>query len=101
MMTKTVVLVGSLDTKGQEFAFIKELVEQEGLNTLVVDFGVMGQPQFEPDIKRQAIVDSWPGDLDDSAARRDWGWEPIYDVERCFNEYLIPNIRLRYQELET
>jgi len=51
---------------------------------------------FEPDEKRQAIIDSWPADLDDSSARRDWGWEPQYDVERSFREYLIPNIRQRY-----
>jgi len=63
MMTKTVVLVGSLDTKGQEFAFIKKLIEQEGLNTLVVDFGVMGQPLFEPDIKRAEVVQAAGGDL--------------------------------------
>ena len=49
-MAKTVVLVGSLDTKGQEYAFVKALVEKEGLKTLVVDFGVMGKPDFTPDI---------------------------------------------------
>ena len=53
---------------------------------------------FEPDLKRQAIVDSWPADLDDSAARRDWGWQPEFDEKRSFGEYLIPNIRMRYQE---
>lgn len=52
---------------------------------------------FEPDTKRQAIVDSWPADLDDSTARRDWGWQPAYDMQRSFHEYLIPNIRQRYQ----
>ncbi len=41
-MTKTVVLVGALDTKGAEFAFVKDLIERAGLHTLVVDFGVMG-----------------------------------------------------------
>ncbi len=56
------------------------------------------QISFVPDTKRQAIVDSWPADLDDSAARRDWGWKPEYGVERAFNEYLVPNIRRRYQE---
>lgn len=55
------------------------------------------QISFEPDAKRQAIVDSWPADLDDSAARRDWGWEPQYDVERTFQEYLVPNIKERYE----
>jgi len=52
---------------------------------------------FQPDVKRQAIVDSWPADLNDHDARRDWGWQPDYDVERCFHEYLIPNILKRYQ----
>jgi len=51
---------------------------------------------FEPDLKRQGIVDSWPADLDDSAARNDWGWGPSYDLERAFNDYLIPNIMKRY-----
>jgi threonine 3-dehydrogenase len=52
---------------------------------------------FEPDIKRQEIVDSWPADLDDSAARRNWNWQPDYDIQRSFAEYLVPNIRNMYQ----
>jgi threonine 3-dehydrogenase len=51
---------------------------------------------FVPDVKREAIVDSWPADIDDSAARMDWNWAPDYDVERAFDDYLIPNIRERY-----
>ncbi|HRE48092.1 MAG TPA: NAD-dependent epimerase/dehydratase family protein [Aggregatilineales bacterium] len=51
---------------------------------------------FQPDAKRQAIVDSWPLDVDDSAARNDWGWSPDYNLERAFEDYLIPNIRQRY-----
>ena len=56
-----------------------------------------GQITFQPDLKRQGIVDSWPADLDDSSARRDWGWSPEYDVDRSFDEYLVPNIKLMYQ----
>jgi nucleoside-diphosphate-sugar epimerase len=52
--------------------------------------------EFAPDGKRQAIVDTWPADLDDTAAHRDWKWEPEYDAERAFREYLVPNIRKRY-----
>jgi len=47
--------------------------------------------------KRQGIVDTWPMDTDDKDARRDWGWEPDYDLERCFAEYLVPNIKMRYE----
>jgi len=63
----------------------------------VIKYFPQGQITFEPDSKRQAIVDSWPADLDDSAARRDWGWSPDYNTERSFTEYLVPNIRQRYQ----
>ncbi|MBI4886550.1 MAG: NAD-dependent epimerase/dehydratase family protein [Acidobacteria bacterium] len=48
------------------------------------------------DEKRQRIVDSWPADVDDSAARRDWGFAPRHDFARAFDEYLIPAIRQRY-----
>lgn len=56
------------------------------------------QITFAPDAKRQGIVDSWPMDIDDSAARRDWGWVPGYGLERCFDEYLVPNIKNRYKK---
>jgi len=52
---------------------------------------------FNPDLKRQQIVDSWPADLNDNDARRDWGWKPEFDIDRSFSEYLVPNIRERYQ----
>jgi nucleoside-diphosphate-sugar epimerase len=51
---------------------------------------------FKVDTKRQRIVDSWPAAVDDSAARRDWNFDPQYDFERAFREYLIPTIRRRY-----
>ena len=62
-MPKTVVLVGALDTKGSEFAFVKELIQRAGLQTLVVDFGVMGQPTFTPDVTRAEVAQAGGGDL--------------------------------------
>jgi nucleoside-diphosphate-sugar epimerase len=52
---------------------------------------------FAPHLKRQQIVDSWPANVDDSAARRDWGFAPRYDEVRAFSEYLVPTIRERYR----
>src|SRR3954469_6664499 len=52
---------------------------------------------FKVDEKRQGIVDSWPADVDDSAARGDWGFCPAYDFDRAFRDYLIPTIRRRYR----
>ena len=51
---------------------------------------------FKVDDKRQAIIDTWPAAVDDSAARADWGFNPMYDFERAVHEYLMPTIRSRY-----
>lgn len=52
---------------------------------------------FDPDQQRQAIVDSWPADVDDSAARRDWGFAPQHDLTSAFADYLVPRIRAHYE----
>ena len=48
---------------------------------------------YKIDEKRQQIVDSWPADVDDGAARADWAFRSRYDFNRAFHEYLIPTIR--------
>ena len=53
---------------------------------------------WQNDLKRQGIVDSWPEDVDDSAARRDWGFAPTFDFTRAFRDYLIPTIGQRYRK---
>lgn len=69
---------------------------QEILN-LVRQAFPKAQVTFAPDLKRQKIVDSWPADVDDSAARADWGWQPVYDLKRAFEEYLVPGVLQRYR----
>jgi threonine 3-dehydrogenase len=49
------------------------------------------------DRKRQRVVDSWPAEVDDDAARRDWGFAPAFDFVHAFDDYLIPRIRERYR----
>jgi threonine 3-dehydrogenase len=51
---------------------------------------------YQVDPKRQNIIDTWPADVDDSAARRDWGFSPAFDFARAFRDYLIPTIKDRY-----
>ena len=62
-MTKSVVIVGALDTKGAELAFVKDLIEQQGLQAVVVDFGVLGEPAFPPDITRDEVCRAGGGNL--------------------------------------
>ena len=51
---------------------------------------------FERDEPRARIVDSWPADVNDAAARADWDWQPEYDAQRMFREYLVPGVRRHY-----
>ena len=69
-------------------AEIRDIVVHEFENTRIT---------FHPDDKRQAIVDSWPEDVDDSAARRDWGFAPAFNLQHAFSDYLIPGIKQRYR----
>ena len=54
---------------------------------------------FEPDERRQAIVDSWPEALDCSAAETDWGFKPTYNLEQAFDDYLVPRIIKQYESV--
>ena len=67
------------------------------IRDLVLEAFPEAQITFQQDAKRQNIIDSWPADLNDTDARRDWDWRPTYDSIRCFHDYLIPNIARRYQ----
>ena len=55
-MAKTVGIVGTLDTKGMEFRFIKEQIEASGTSTYTVNTGIMGEPSFEPDVSAGEVA---------------------------------------------
>ena len=55
-MEEVAVIVGTLDTKGEEFKFIKDILENEGLKTLVINAGVLGEPFFQPDISNEEVA---------------------------------------------
>lgn len=54
------------------------------------------QISYNTDDQRQAILDSWAAEIDDSAARQDWGWQPDYDLQRAFDDYLVPTLQKHY-----
>ena len=72
-MTKTIALMGALDTKGMEYAFVKKQIETHGLQTLVIDVGVLEPPRLEPDISREEVARADGVALDDLVNRRDRG----------------------------
>lgn len=56
MMYKKILLVGTLDTKGMEYAYARELIQSRGLPCILMDVGVMGDPQCEPDISADEVA---------------------------------------------
>jgi uncharacterized protein (UPF0261 family) len=68
-----IVLVGTLDTKGRELQFVRELIGKHGLDTVVIDAGSVGPPVFEPDIRREDVFQRAGTTLDDVVARGDRG----------------------------
>ena len=53
-----IVLVGTLDTKGNEYRFLRDLLHQAGAETIVIDAGVLGPPVFPPDITRETVFEA-------------------------------------------
>jgi threonine 3-dehydrogenase len=84
-LTRTSYNIGALNPSAAE---IQQIVERAFPGAEITT---------KVDEKRQGIVDSWPADVDDSAARSDWGFAPQLGLEPAFQEYLIPRIRERYR----
>src|SRR5690554_3835552 len=55
-MTKTIALIAALDTKGKDFAFVKEALAGRGSEVLVIDTGVMGEPKLAPDVAAAEVA---------------------------------------------
>jgi len=72
-MTKTVALLGALDTKGAEYGFVKHCIETRGHRTLVIDTGVLGEPRIAADVPREAVARAGGAELADLVARQDRG----------------------------
>ncbi|MBX3010563.1 MAG: Tm-1-like ATP-binding domain-containing protein [Caldilineaceae bacterium] len=62
-MTTTIALIGALDTKGAEFAFVQAELRRRGHQTLVINTGVMGEPAFPPDITADQVAQAAGSDL--------------------------------------
>lgn len=70
-MPRSIVIVGALDTKGTEFQFVRDLIQTNGLETIVVDFGVMGDPSFTPDVSADEVARAGGSSLAELRAKAD------------------------------
>ena len=69
----TIAILGTMDTKGVEHAFVAELIRKRGYQTFVIDVGVLGEPLLKPDITRREIAEAAGADLDAVLKRHDRG----------------------------
>ena len=69
----TVVLVGTLDTKGLEYDFLRDRLREHGVETILVDAGIVDEPRVEPDITRQEVAREAGTDVEELAAAGDRG----------------------------
>jgi uncharacterized protein (UPF0261 family) len=72
-MPKTIAVIGALDTKGPEFAFVKAEIERRGHRALVVNTAVVGAPTFEPDISAERVAEAGGASLPTLRAQADRG----------------------------
>jgi uncharacterized protein (UPF0261 family) len=72
-IAKTIALIGTFDTKGEEFSFLRDRIESAGLRTLMIDVGVLGTPPFEPDISQAEVAAAANEDLAALKTERDRG----------------------------
>ncbi|MBI1784448.1 Tm-1-like ATP-binding domain-containing protein [Candidatus Sumerlaeota bacterium] len=69
----TIAILGTLDTKGAEFAFLKEQIEKHGHKTLTIDLGILSPPPFEPDVPRAEIAQAAGTEIETLAESNDRG----------------------------
>ncbi|MCU6710615.1 Tm-1-like ATP-binding domain-containing protein [Paenibacillus sp. J5C_2022] len=89
MNQKTVAVVGTFDSKGDEFAFVRDLLHELGLNTCMIHCGVFA-PKFEPDVSNAEIAGAAGEDIEDIAAKQDRSLAT--DVLARGMEQLIPKL---------
>ena len=57
-MEKSILIIGTLDTKGVEFGYVRDLIQARGHRTLVMDTGVAGEPLFKPEIAAAQVAEA-------------------------------------------
>jgi len=72
-VAKSIVIVSTLDTKGPEASFLKELIEARGHKTILVDTNMGGEPTIAPDISADEVASAGGGDIAEIRASRETG----------------------------
>ena len=69
----TIAILGTMDTKGEEHAFVADQIRRRGHQILIIDVGVLSEPLMKPDVMREEIAAAAGGDLASVVKRHDRG----------------------------
>ncbi len=96
MSRKYAVVAGAFDTKGEDYAFVRTMLEDSGLSVLLVDFGVLGAPDFAADIDRATVADAGGASIDifQDGRNKDRAMRVMSDGLRCTVRRLYDEGRL-------
>ena len=72
-MPKHIVILSSLDTKGEEAKYLKDLIEAQGFKTILIDTSIGGEPTLQPDISSEEVARLGGGNIRDIRASRNTG----------------------------
>ena len=72
-MPKHIVILSSLDTKGQEAKYLKDLIEAHGFEPILIDTSIGGEPTLQPDISSEEVARLGGGNIRDIRASRNTG----------------------------
>jgi uncharacterized protein (UPF0261 family) len=70
----TVVVLGTLDTKGVEHNYVNQIIRKNGCDVVLIDIGVLGQPQIQPDLSREEVARTGGVEIDELIKRKDRGF---------------------------
>ena len=90
----TIAILGTMDTKGEEHAFVAEQIKRRGHQVLVIDTGTLDNPKLKADISRQEVARAAGADLADLVARRDRG-EAVKAMSLGAPQILLPLVEAR------
>lgn len=70
-MNKRILLIGSLDTKGEEFSYVQQLIRDRGDETIIIDTGILGDPAIKPDIYASEVAVAGGGTIHELRENKD------------------------------
>ena len=86
---KTIAIIGTFDTKGKEFAFLRDLIREQGLETLCIHTGAF-EPSFEPDVTNEEVAAAVGASMKEIAEKKDRAFAT--DTMSRGAEKLIPEL---------